>query len=161
MGKSFCPNREIEFLLRYIITYCKWPDYISEFDTEGSSSNIYLHNIKYFLYSTQDNLAFPCELLSRRQLVLIELWDYQYPWVVELYTYSRRVHSVLVWVHTNALHAYMYHEYCRGHHRKSSWLTTLSYRKWGKIRWAKLSRFSRFWRGPRKFFREYFTWAPL
>jgi len=30
------------------------------------------------------------------------------------------------------------------------------YRKWGKIRWAKLSRFCR---GPRKFFREYFTRA--
>ena len=29
------------------------------------------------------------------------------------------------------------------------------YRKWGKIRWAKLSHFSRFSGVPRKFFRKY------
>jgi len=37
----------------------------------------------------------------------------------------------------------------------------LEYRKRGKIHWAKLLRFSRFWRGPRKFFREYFTQATI
>jgi len=35
----------------------------------------------------------------------------------------------------------------------------MAYRKWGKIRWAKLSWFLRLWRGPWKFFREYFTQA--
>ena len=30
-----------------------------------------------------------------------------------------------------------------------------TYRKWGKFRWAKLSRFSRFFRGPQKFCHEY------
>ena len=34
-------------------------------------------------------------------------------------------------------------------------MTHLTYRKRGKIRWAKLLRFSRFSRVPRKFFREY------
>jgi len=35
------------------------------------------------------------------------------------------------------------------------------YRKRGKIRWAKLSLFLRFCRGPRKFFHEYFTQAVI
>ena len=33
--------------------------------------------------------------------------------------------------------------------------TSWTYRKWGKIRWAKLSGFSRFSRVPQKFFHEY------
>ena len=81
----------------------------------------------------------------------------------------KRYNSIILLSNSNDKQMYMYyhsvyHTWSQGMKVRSEFqhcgwfnimLPVLSYRKWGKIRWAKLSCFSWFSGVPQKFFREY------